>query len=331
MKKHFAGLAFLVVIITAIIAGVIIFSQMGYGPNLISKIQDFIQGSTYQPSAEMAQIRSRLQLTERGEFLFNSARPELSEAEQFNARCREGESEIAVLGCYAAGNIYVYNITDERLNGIRELTSAHELLHVVWTRMSDEEKQTLSSVLNQVLEANQETLAGELDTYAPGEKQEELYVRTGTEIANLPSTLEQHYAQFFRDQDAIVAYYDAYISVFRLLSAEMEELKAEMERINTEISSKTSEYERRSEQLNADIISFNSCARVAGCFSTEEEFAVRRTSLVSEQESLERMYNEIGTLIDTYNAKVAIYNADVLESEKLNTIINSAAKPQEVK
>ena len=319
-KRHLGGWICLVVLIVAL--GVAFWQR--------EWIYDFYLGVTYQPSSEMARIRGDLGLTERGEFLFNAAQPALNEAEEFNSHCREGGSEIAVLGCYANGKIYIYNITDERLAGIRELTSAHELLHANWARMSEADKTALTEPLTRTFEANQEMLGEEIDPYDIGEKQEELYVRAGTEIKDLPGALERHYAEIFEDQDRIVAYYDSYIEVFRALEAEMAGLKTEMDEISTVVETKLAEYERRAKQLDADIVSFNSCAKVAGCFSSESEFYNRRGELMAEQETLGEMYNEINGLIETYNAKVEIYNADVSQSEKLNTIINSAARPQEV-
>lgn len=293
-------------------------------------IYEYYRGVTYQPSSEMARIRTDLQLTERGTSLFNTAQPALEEATEFNAYCRDGETETAVLGCYVGGNIHVYNITDERLNGIRELTTAHELLHAKWARMSEKEKVALVEPLTRVFEENQDFLGNEIDNYDVNEKQEELYVRAGTEVKNLPAVLEKHYAEIFRDQDLIVDFYDSYIEVFRALAAEMDGLKAEMDAIGEEVNAKIAEYEQRAAQLNADIVSFNSCAEVAGCFEREEDFYERREALVAEQLALEEMYEEINSLVADYNVKVEIYNADVLEKEKLNTIINSAAKPQEI-
>lgn len=294
-------------------------------------LYDYYRGMTYQPSSEMIRIRDDLGLTNRGEFLFNASQPELDEATDFNNYCRDGgESEVAVLGCYAGGNIYIYNITDERLNGIRELTSAHELLHANWARMSDNEKTALAESLTRTFEANQEILDSELNNYNTDEKQEELYVRAGTEIADLPSVLEQHYAEIFKNQDKIVGFYDSYISVFRNLELEINGLKTEMEEMNARVEAKMAEYERRVKQLDANVTSFNSCASVAGCFKTEQEFSSRRAELIAEQEALRVMYDEINDLINLYNAKVEIYNADVMETEKLNTIINSSAKPRGV-
>ena len=294
-------------------------------------IYDFYRGVTYQPSSEMARIRSDLELTGQGEFLFNAAQPELNEAEEFNSYCRGGTSETAVLGCYRNRNIYVYDITDTRLDGIRELTSAHELLHVKWARMSDNEKTALVEPLTRTFEVNKSYLGDEIDQYDTDEKQEELYVRAGTEVADLPEVLEKHYAEIFKDQDKVVSYYNKYINVFRSLEKEMNDLKTEMSAISTEINEKTTEYSKRVEQLNANINSFNSCANTAGCFATNAEFYMRRAELVAEQGVLDAMYAEISRLIDSYNAKVEMFNADVLKSENLNTIINSATKPSEIK
>ncbi len=293
-------------------------------------IYDYYRGVTYQPSAEMERIRGELNLTDKGVFLFNASQPVLSEREEFNANCRDGVTETAVLGCYDGESIYVYNIDSEELDGIRELTTAHELLHVAWARMDDGARQVLETALNEVLVEHQTALGEELDIYDDNEKKEELYVRAGTEIADLPEALERHYAEIFREQDKVVAYYDKYIGVFNRLQAELDALALELESISNEVEQKTSQYELLAGQLNADIVSFNSCADVAGCFQTEEDFNGQRAELVARQESLEALYNEINGLIETYNAKVEIYNADVLHSEHLNTLINSNIKPENI-
>lgn len=321
-KRHAWGWVCLIVLI---VVGVAIFLNRDW-------IHDYYRGMTYQPSGEMAQIRDDLDLTERGKFLFNAVQPELDGAAEFNSYCREGgESEIAVLGCYTGGKIYIYNITDERLDGIRELTSAHELLHANWARMSEGEKIALVEPLTRTFEANQDMLGEEINTYETNQKQEELYVRAGTEVKDLPEALEKHYGEIFKNQDKVVGYYESYISVFKALEKEMDELQAEMKAMDDTLTAKTTEYEQKLKQLNSDITEFNKCAEQAGCFTSEYEFYAKRAVLVAEQEALNLMYEEISGLVEAYNAKVEIYNADVLKSEKLNTVINSTQKPQEIK
>ena len=297
--------------------------------NISQRIYDFFRGISYKPTAEMVGIREKLNLTDEGVFLFNASRPELNVRDEFNEKCRAGQDfEVAVLGCYVDGNIYVYDIESEELDGIRELTTAQELLHAVYARMSDGDKAILEPLLESVYATNKDVLESDIDTYDEVAKMEELYVRAGTEIKDLPKALEDEYARVFEDQDAVVAYYEGYIAVFREVEAELEALTGEMEALTAEIEQKTMEYERRFAQLDADIVSFNSCAEVAGCFKTEDEFYARRSGLVAEQGALGVMYEELNGLIDQYNQKVEAYNNEVLRSNELNRMINSSERPE---
>ena len=207
---------------------------------------------------------------------------------------------------------------------------AHELLHAVYARMSEEEKKELVEPLTRTFDANQGFLEGEIDAYDTAQKQEELYVRAGTEVADLPEALERHYAEIFADQDKVAQYYNDYISVFRALEAELDALEAEMGELSTKIDNLSAEYEVKVRQLNEEIEGFNDCAATAGCFSSQEEFRLRRTALVEEQAALEAMYDEISGMIDTYNSKVEQYNADAKRGRNLNRKINSTAEPEEI-
>ena len=73
-------------------------------------VYDFARGMAYSPSPEMVKIRDSLDLTDRGGFLFKAAWPKLSDREEFNNYCRVDGEEVAILGCYTAGNIYIFDI-----------------------------------------------------------------------------------------------------------------------------------------------------------------------------------------------------------------------------
>ena len=293
-------------------------------------IYDFWRGMSYQPAAEMEKIKGKLSLTDRGEFLFKASRPELNEREVFNEVCREVlDKELAVLGCYAAGDIHIYNIQSKELDGILELTTAHELLHAVWARMNEGEKAALAGDLEKVYLENQKQLEKELESYDDKQRQEELYVRSGTEIKNLPESLEKHYAEIFKNQDMVVDYYNKYIAVFLAIEEEMEELKKEMDELRLRIDDLRNEYERRVINLNSEIENFNSCAVEPGCFTDENAFNTKRSELISEQGTLEEMYAQINTLIEQCNDLVERYNADVTRTEKLNRMMNSSMEVEE--
>lgn len=317
-KNHYILCLFLVLVMAIVVVGILNREW----------IYDWYRGVSYNPSTEMLRIRNKLELTGDGEFLFNATQPVLSEAKEFNQQCRQDDDEVAILGCYNDGNIYVYNIVAEELNGIRELTTAHELLHARWERMSEEKRRELVEPLTRVFDANQELLGDEINQYDISEKQEELYVRAGTEVKNLPENLEKHFAEIFSDQDKIVDFYESYVTVFCEIKDRMAKLMDEMEDLKEEIGVRTAEYEKQALQLEADIVSFNSCAEVEGCFGSNREFYDRRSQILNRQEELVRMNDEINEMINEYNEMVDAYNADVTESHKMQDMINSNVVPE---
>ena len=320
-KKHllvFAGVSLGLILIT-----------VGVVANFTT-IRDFFTGLNYRPSLEMEQIRADLDLTSRGALIFNASQPELMERADFNQKCRERENETAILGCFTEDRIYIYNIIDEELPGIRELATAHELLHAVYSRMSPGEKQKWDDFLTQVYTENREVLGEEIDLYSDSEKKEELYVRAGTEIKDLPEELEKHFAEIFVDQDKIVDFYDGYITVFKKIKEKLEKLLDEIEALQPQIDAKTTDYEAGVSELNAKIGEFNDCARTLNCFTSTAVFNSKRAELVSEQQRLKTVYEGINTLITKYNELVNEYNENVLHGQTLNMTINSNASVEKV-
>ncbi|MBQ3441244.1 hypothetical protein IJG27_02960 [Candidatus Saccharibacteria bacterium] len=289
-------------------------------------IKDVLVGMGYRPTSEMVEIREALKLTGTGARIFNASMPVLQEKQEFNSNCREVENESAILGCYRDERIFVYNIVDEELPGIRELTAAHELLHAVYSRMNSEDKDKWRNDLIAVYQENQGILGEEIDLYDDSEKQEELYVRVGTEIADLPDGLEKHYAEIFEDQDKIAGYYNSYIKVFREIEAKLEDLYGKITGLDEKIVAKTSEYEASLEALNGEIAEFNNCAATANCFSSVYVFNRRRAELLGKKEALDGLYDEISALIDQYNELIEEYNEYALHGQTLNMAINSSEK-----
>ena len=293
-------------------------------------LRDFFKGLAYQPTTDMILLKTNLGLTDGGDLIFRASWPELNGKEEFNEHCRTVETTTAILGCYTDETIYVYDITDKRLDGIREATLAHELLHAVYARMSDAERKDLKPYLDEVYNKNKDVLGDELNIYSESEQYEELYVRAGTEIKKLPIELEKHFEKYFTDQDLIAGYYNKYVSVFKDLEKYIKELKDELDQKLAVIDSMKSEYEQRLTVLNTDIEEFNTCAMTVGCFSTEREFYAKRDALIAEKDALINMYNEINNLVDSYNAVVSEYNKNIIYSQTLNSAINSTSTPGEI-
>ncbi|MBR2997219.1 hypothetical protein IKF33_02195 [Candidatus Saccharibacteria bacterium] len=291
-------------------------------------VRDYLLALGYEPSKEVAEIEKNLDLTNEAKGIFNASRPDLESRDDFNYYCSSYDQEISVLGCYTGGKIYLYDVESSELNGVKESTMAHELLHAVWARLSDGERTALSGSLMKLYNED-EKLSKDLQIYDEKNRLDELHSRAATQIANLPSDLEAHYAKYFKNQDKVVAYYSKYNSKFETLSAELERLENEMASIDDEIESKTNEYKTRVEALNSEIEGFNDCANTAGCFSANE-FYNRRAELVAEQTSVANLYNEIDQLVKTYNEKVSEYNNNILRTQNLQNSMNSNSAPPAV-
>lgn len=293
-------------------------------------MQDRLKAWSFKPSAEVAAIEEKLNLTDSGKLIFNASEPVLESREDFNEHCNSHKKEVSTLGCYTNRKIYLYDIKTDELPGIVESTAAHELLHAIWSRLSTSEQNSIKPKLDKVYSDNYDMLSKDLEVYDSDEVTDELYVRIATQIADLPNDLEEHYAKYFKDQDAVVAYYDSYITPFRKLEAEMETLEKELEDLGVTIDQKTAEYESRADALSTAVDEFNNCANTVNCFSSQYAFNTRRNELLAEQTALDTLYEEINSCIDAYNKKVEKYNSNLLRTQDLEDAINSNANPDEI-
>lgn len=293
-------------------------------------LKDIINNFGYTPETTIANIAADLRLTDKGKTIFYASRPELEDATDFNEHCHSHDEKIAVLGCYTAKKIYIYNSPSrEELNGVIESTAAHELLHAVWDRLSENEKTRLGPELNAVYQKYQEALSEDLSIYEADARLDELHSRIGTQIPfnNLPEILQKHYQKYYKNYDHVVAYYNDYIEPFRELQEERDELKSQLEDEQADIDYRSQEYHKAAEQFSRKVDEFNACVEAGKCFRTEAEAIARRNVLISEQQKLEDEYNDINSAIEAYNQKVAQYNKSVLRTQDLENTINSNAKP----
>ncbi len=289
-------------------------------------LKDYFTGLSYAPSGEMSEIKEKLSLTSRADLIFKASFPTLETEADFNRDCNSHDSEISVLGCFSNDKIYVYNIKSSELSGILESTTAHELLHAIWSRLSGAEKATLTPVLENVYRENEASLKDTLENYEAEDRLDELYVRVGTQISSLPSDLETHYQKYFENRSAIVEFYENYIAPFNELKEKIDALEKELESLKTEIDSETAEYESRAEKFNTDVKNFNTCANTVNCY-TESAFYARRAELVAEEKNLNLMFENLDLKVSEYNTKVEEYNKNVLKSNNLQKVINSNSVP----
>lgn len=313
----------IILLIAAIIA-------ISYALLTFTDIKDIIKNIGYQAPAEVAGLVDKLPFTDKAKTIFYATRPALESRDDFNEHCDSHNVDISVLGCYSDNRIYLYNVDSAELPNVVESTATHELLHAAWERLNIFEKTAVEYELEKVYQSNQNLLSGDLELYDTEDRMDELHSRIGTEIADLPESLERHYAKYFTDQDAVVALYNSYHEPFEKLKTEIEELSKQLEAAKLDIDTRTKDYYQKTEDLNKRIDEFNNCADTTGCFSSYATFNARRRELVAEQSALEVVYNNINSAINDYNTKVTEYNNNILRSETLENMINSNAPVEDI-
>jgi len=259
-----------------------------------------------EPNAEVQQLAERSDMSEKGTFIFYASTPEILGRDTFIDKCESTGEQTAILGCYVSQDIYIFDVSDDRLDGIQEVTAAHEMLHGVYERMSDERRSEVDIMVEQAYETvTDERLDSLLEYYAeaePGERSNELFALLGTEYADLPESLEKVYAEYFNDRSVVVSLYDEYSQTFSEVQAKQETLVADLNTLASQIESNSETYNESIASLSSDIDRFNSRANT-GDFSSQSDFDAERSSLTNRQAQLDAQRAAIQSDIDSYDNK----------------------------
>lgn len=285
----------------------------------------------YKPSQTMTDISAKSAMTDHAKFLFYASHPSIEPSNSFNTHCKNDSEKTAVLGCYMKRQIYLYDITDQRLTGIKEVTAAHEMLHAAYDRLPDAKKKTINTLIDEAASRNSsEALTKRLAAYEqtePGERYNELHSILGTEATSLPDELERYYAEYFTNRLAVTAMYQRYEQVFTQLESQQKELVARLNELADSINRRSSSYGTAFSGLQRDISNFNARAN-AGSFSSESQFYQERAQLLSRQTTLSAERNAILAMIEEYDSKKTELDALAVQFGELQRSINSKSLPQ---
>lgn len=296
-------------------------------------VRDLWNGWGYEPEGIVAEIEESLALTKDARRIFRATRPTVNnDVTDFNQACpnfeKNSEQDFIVLGCYADGRIHVYEITHEGLKDGNKTTMGHELLHAVWARLDEKEREQVKVWLDEVYAANKEWFDEQLESYDEEARQEEIYTRAGTTVADLPAGLEEHYAGYFTNRAQVVEYYQNYRAPFELLVGEIEDLNTKIKAVRAETDAERERYRNGVADLNRRITKFNDCADTAGCFASEAQFERQRAALNAERDQLESNRQTLNAKIEANNARVEKAKALREDLGELTRAIDS--RPEEV-
>jgi hypothetical protein len=282
---------------------------------------------SYQPTASVQAINDKVKFTDKGLFTFYATQPVVAEPSEFNDKCPRREAGSPILGCYTPEDrIYVFNMTNERLEGMKEVTAAHEMLHAAWQRMSEEERTRIGGLLSAAYEKGASPeLRERMEYYQRNEPDaitNELHSILGTEVANLGNELETYYQQFFQDRQRILDLHAKYDAVYKSLYTRADELYTTMQTLSSSIEARSGAYDKSVNQLSADIDSFNARAN-NGDFDSPSVFNSERAALVRRSAQLDAQRDAINRDIATYGQMYEEYQTIASQIEVLNSSIDS--------
>ncbi len=207
----------------------------------------------YTPPVAIAKLSKDSSFSPRGQHLFYVYYPELLDKANFQGKCNADEATI-VLGCYISGDrIYILNVNNKQLDGVEEVTAAHEMLHAVYDRMSKKEKDSIDKLLLSTYKGiKNPRIRKTIASYKardPSIVPNELHSILGTEVEKLPKKLEEHYDEFFKDRQLVVAQSKAYANAFTqredkikaydsslaVLSTQIKQLKTDLGLLNSSL------------------------------------------------------------------------------------------------
>lgn len=282
----------------------------------------------FAASSAIQAYADRSTMTDEGRFLFYASRPEISPASEFDAHCSSQLEGVGILGCYqhADKRIYLYDVTDDRLDGIEEVVAAHEMLHAAWDRMSEGERTALAPLLEAAAatKADDPEFAQTLEYYAkaePGQRLNELHSIIGTEFSDVGPGLEAHYSTYFVDRAALVGLHETSHAVFQQQQDAIDEIVAELEALQAGVDADYASYNAGYDRLNTDIADFNARAQ-NGDFTSQSQFNAERNALIARQGELDSLYASINERAGQYTALVAQLDDLNAQVSKLNQSIN---------
>lgn len=312
-------------VVPLVVSGLLIAASVFVFSNQ-QQISDQFAVWSYQPGPEISSINSRAGFTKKGTFTFYATSPALKKQDSFNKFCPRQEEGSPILGCYTADDsIYIYDVTHPQLDGMKEVTAIHEMLHAVWARTDAKNKKELISEIRSAYSTLESSEITERMKYyertEPDEINNELHSILGTEVASLSPYLEGYYSQYF-DREAALKLHAGYSDVYRSLNAKADELYQQMEALASSISSRGEAYDASLARYSADVASFNQRAD-SGWFSSQSQFYNERYALVARQNSLEITRQAINQDVDTYNRLRLEYEAIANQVKVLNDSLDS--------
>lgn len=319
--RRIVGKTLWVIVVVGLIAG----GVLGYWNRQM--VQDHFAANDFKPDIRVQQVVTDLDLTVEGERVMLATHPTIDGRQNFNQKCSRSNHTNSghLLGCYVDQRIHLFEVNDDRLDGVVEVTAAHELLHATYARLNQRDKEALAKRLTEVYELiieDNQVFEQRMEVYehlSASSFANELHSVLGTEMHDLPDWLEEHYQKWFDDRSAIVDWFDSYNSVFTSLKAEAEALQEKLDASRIEIEDESAVYSQLVEQFNEEWTQFTIQNDSYGFSDDPQEFYRIRDAFDDRRERLDSWREQIEEKIAQYE----VLRLELTEIGELSTDLNS--------
>lgn len=292
---------------------------------------DSFMAVTFRPSRAVVQVSDRLGLTGEGRRVFFATHPTVSSRQGFGERCAgvQHDERAHVLGCYVGDRIHLFAVDDARIDGVVEVTAAHELLHAVFARLSVSDREVLASRLLKLFDevsVYDEGFRKRMSVYESLPKEQfvnELHSVFGTEVRSLPVWLEEHYGRWFVSRAAVLDCFDSYHDVFVRLEERSVRLRNDLDRRLTAINARIALHGKAVEEYNGQVAELNRLNSVFAFSDSPDEFYGRRDELLQRGKRLGAAEEQLRSDIEAYNSLVLEYNETAAENRELAQKLDS--------
>jgi phage shock protein A len=283
-------------------------------------LQDWWLLRNYVAPAPVAAIASRDTFTQEGQTLFYVNKPSIEDKSVFAGHCKTAEQSI-VLGCYVnTEGIYLLNVTDTRLQGVEEVTAAHEMLHAAYDRLSKSQRAHIDDLTAKAFAAvKDDRIIANVADYRKRDASvvpNELHSILATEVRVLPAELETYYKQYFNDRLKIVGFSEQYEQVFEDLKTkvasydtQLEALKPQIDQLEAQVNLKGNTLEQTKKQMDALLASGQRDAYNAQVNGFNAQVRAYNTNVVK----LKNLIDQYNNLVNQRNA-LATTQRDLVQS-----------------
>jgi hypothetical protein len=219
--------------------------------------------------------------------------------------------------------IYLYDVPDARLNGVEEVTAAHEMLHAQYDRLSSSERKKVDAMTAEALKIISDgRLLQTIENYRekdPSVVPNELHSILATEVRNLPKELENYYKRYFSNRGAVVDFADAYKSEFASREQRVADLDKQLISLKTQIDNLNVTLETQQQNLKSQYESLQQLKRSGKAEAYNAAVPAYNAAVQSYNASVNRQRS----LVNQYNTLVEERNSLAVEENQLIKALDS--------